>query len=156
MLYGYLFFFCSATVTAMPKGSRCAVCGEETRQKCSGCCEVYYCGRECQHKHWREEHKAVCNPNTMSFKLRCLSAKSVLRVCHYKGDQTVDRLVKRAERWVAKRLHFPQDSIKLLLIFNDCVLNPEHTFIDSKLTNGANITVILTSASSEDMCEGTR
>ena len=130
----------------MPKDSRCAVCGEQTRQKCSGCCEVYYCGPECQSEHWRE-HKAFCNPNTMSFNLTYLSAKRVLRVCHYKDDQTVDRLVKRAARWVALQRKVSPDSIEVSLICNDRVLSPEKTFKDSKLTNEANITIVV----SQDM-----
>mmetsp|Transcript_85462 Transcript_85462/g.171112 ORF Transcript_85462/g.171112 Transcript_85462/m.171112 type:complete len:538 (-) Transcript_85462:796-2409(-) len=39
----------------------CAACGKEkASQVCSRCKETRYCSRECQTKHWKSDHKAVC------------------------------------------------------------------------------------------------
>ena len=42
----------------------CPVCGTgvagETLKRCSGCCKVFYCSRECQLAAWKAGHKAVC------------------------------------------------------------------------------------------------
>ena len=44
---------------------RCAACGvwqldtDRKLERCSGCMRVYYCGRECQKKDWKE-HKKDC------------------------------------------------------------------------------------------------
>jgi TPR repeat protein len=45
--------------------SQCSFCsrGCESGLKlkpCSRCKVVFYCGEECQRKHWKEGHKAVC------------------------------------------------------------------------------------------------
>lgn len=41
---------------------RCAICsGASCAQRCAGCREVWYCGEECQKKHWREGgHRDRC------------------------------------------------------------------------------------------------
>jgi len=38
----------------------CVVCGKKAKATCSRCGEVRYCGRDCQVKHWKAEHKAEC------------------------------------------------------------------------------------------------
>jgi TPR repeat protein len=44
----------------------CATCGGATDLKsCGGCASVWYCGFECQQKHWKE-HKATCKKNKKS------------------------------------------------------------------------------------------
>eukprot|EP00731_Ephydatia_muelleri_P034083 Em0047g2a len=45
-----------ALVTGPP---RCALCGQEASKRCSKCKGEWYCGRECQVKHWKK-HKSVC------------------------------------------------------------------------------------------------
>lgn len=40
-------------------GVICNECGNEGAKKCGGCGEVYYCGRDCQKKHWKT-HKVAC------------------------------------------------------------------------------------------------
>ena len=49
---------------------KCSYCGESLlkMKKCARCGGTWYCGRECQVKHWRE-HKAVCKPPAPE--LRC-------------------------------------------------------------------------------------
>lgn len=37
-----------------------AKCAEEPTTRCGKCKTVEYCGRECQTKHWKEEHKGRC------------------------------------------------------------------------------------------------
>lgn len=37
----------------------CEVCGKYTKQTCSKCKRVYYCGSDCQKSHW-SEHKKTC------------------------------------------------------------------------------------------------
>jgi len=48
----------------------CAGCGRKEnllQDECFPCCNrcksVSYCSRECQVKHWRAQHKALCDPN---------------------------------------------------------------------------------------------
>lgn len=38
----------------------CAVCGNPTKKKCSGCKMVMYCSETCQRSHWRLDHKTKC------------------------------------------------------------------------------------------------
>ncbi|XP_053699243.1 SET domain-containing protein SmydA-8 [Sabethes cyaneus] len=38
----------------------CAVCGIPAGQRCSGCQQVTYCGREHQRRHWKDAHRAEC------------------------------------------------------------------------------------------------
>jgi hypothetical protein len=35
-------------------------CDEEPTMRCAKCKSVEYCGRECQSKHWKKEHKVRC------------------------------------------------------------------------------------------------
>lgn len=42
------------------EGDACAVCGNPTKKKCSGCKMVMYCSEMCQRSHWRLEHKTKC------------------------------------------------------------------------------------------------
>ena len=41
---------------------QCEYCGNTPMEvmRCVGCRDVYYCGRSCQKKHWREEHRYTC------------------------------------------------------------------------------------------------
>ncbi|KAJ8047698.1 Zinc finger MYND domain-containing protein 10 [Holothuria leucospilota] len=39
---------------------KCALCGDAASKRCSRCKNEWYCGRECQVKHW-SKHKAVCS-----------------------------------------------------------------------------------------------
>ncbi|XP_064097941.1 SET domain-containing protein SmydA-8-like [Macrobrachium nipponense] len=48
----------------------CASCGRPAETKCTGCRNVYYCGRECQKKGW-PNHKDVCRPFTISKNQKC-------------------------------------------------------------------------------------
>lgn len=45
--------------------NKCSLCQENAELKCSGCKQVWYCGKEHQKKHWKE-HKASCRPFTVS------------------------------------------------------------------------------------------
>ena len=38
----------------------CAQCGAPGVSKCGECKKVVYCGRECQHAHWKSGHKREC------------------------------------------------------------------------------------------------
>ncbi|XP_040568548.1 N-lysine methyltransferase SMYD2 [Lepeophtheirus salmonis] len=38
----------------------CFSCVETKTWKCSRCCQIYYCGRECQRSSWMEIHKHEC------------------------------------------------------------------------------------------------
>ncbi|XP_062503160.1 zinc finger MYND domain-containing protein 10-like isoform X2 [Corticium candelabrum] len=42
---------------------KCALCGQEASKRCSRCQNEWYCGRECQVKHWTK-HKIACNMMT--------------------------------------------------------------------------------------------
>ena len=52
------------------EGPRCAACGKTEGElligfalkKCARCKAVQYCGTDCQRRHWRGGHKAVCKP----------------------------------------------------------------------------------------------
>ncbi|KAL1661906.1 hypothetical protein GGF50DRAFT_104764 [Schizophyllum commune] len=37
----------------------CAVCGNKTTSRCTGCLSIAYCGQACQKAHWKE-HKGFC------------------------------------------------------------------------------------------------
>ena len=62
------------TPSFIPKPFECAECfrphdpPEHKLRPCNGCHRVYYCGRECQVKHWKREdwngHKKNCNNKT--------------------------------------------------------------------------------------------
>ena len=58
------------TPSFTPKPFECATCyrphdpSEHKLRPCNGCHRVYYCGKECQVKHWKRErngHKKMCN-----------------------------------------------------------------------------------------------
>merc|ERR1711865_433713 len=58
------------TPSFIPKPLECATCyrphdpSEHKLNACNRCHRVYYCGRECQVKHWKKErngHKKRCN-----------------------------------------------------------------------------------------------
>ena len=58
------------TPSFIPKPLECASCyrphdpSEHKLRACNGCHRVYYCGKECQVKHWKRErngHKKMCN-----------------------------------------------------------------------------------------------
>jgi hypothetical protein len=38
---------------------KCALCGAAATKRCSRCRAEWYCGRECQVKHWKQ-HKTLC------------------------------------------------------------------------------------------------
>ncbi|XP_027081275.2 ubiquitin carboxyl-terminal hydrolase 18-like isoform X1 [Coffea arabica] len=54
--------------TAAPalEDDACAVCGNRTKKKCSGCKMVMYCSEVCQRSHWRSEHKLKCKDFQLS------------------------------------------------------------------------------------------
>ena len=61
------------TPSFVPKPIECATCyrphdpSEHKLNACNRCHRVYYCGRECQVKHWKAEvngHKQLCNKKT--------------------------------------------------------------------------------------------
>lgn len=45
----------------------CPLCFKPAYLQCSVCHSVYYCGPDCQKKHWRESHKKACKPNPGSY-----------------------------------------------------------------------------------------
>ena len=50
---------------------RCECCGTEGANKCCAACkDTWYCGRECQAKHWKAGHKTKC------FKAAAAASKS--------------------------------------------------------------------------------
>ena len=64
------------TPSFIPKPLECANCyrphdpSEHKLRPCNGCHRVYYCGRECQVKHWKKDswdgHKKKCNKKSKS------------------------------------------------------------------------------------------
>ncbi|KAL9692809.1 hypothetical protein quinque_000104, partial [Culex quinquefasciatus] len=38
----------------------CAVCGVPAGQRCGGCQQVSYCGKDHQRQHWKELHRKEC------------------------------------------------------------------------------------------------
>jgi len=61
------------TPSFVPKPFECAICyrphdpSEHKLRPCKRCHRVYYCGKECQVKHWKREsngHKKMCNKKT--------------------------------------------------------------------------------------------
>ncbi len=38
----------------------CRVCGAGKARRCNNCCNVVYCGKDCQMKDWRDGHKIMC------------------------------------------------------------------------------------------------
>ncbi|XP_028679864.1 zinc finger MYND domain-containing protein 10 [Erpetoichthys calabaricus] len=45
--------------TLIPEKPKCGFCGSEASKRCSRCQTEWYCGRECQVKHW-QKHKQAC------------------------------------------------------------------------------------------------
>ncbi|MBN3292269.1 ZMY10 protein, partial [Polypterus senegalus] len=45
--------------TLIPEKPKCGHCGSEASKRCSRCQTEWYCGRECQVKHW-QKHKQAC------------------------------------------------------------------------------------------------
>ncbi|XP_029946975.1 zinc finger MYND domain-containing protein 10 [Salarias fasciatus] len=43
----------------LPEKAKCGSCGKESTKRCSRCQSEFYCGRECQVKHW-PKHKEAC------------------------------------------------------------------------------------------------
>ncbi|XP_075430303.1 zinc finger MYND domain-containing protein 10 [Ascaphus truei] len=43
-----------------PDKPKCSLCGSEAAKRCSRCQNEWYCGRECQVKHW-QKHKKTCD-----------------------------------------------------------------------------------------------
>ena len=41
----------------------CRICNNLSSQRCVRCKQVWYCGRDCQAKDWKEQHKQECNEN---------------------------------------------------------------------------------------------
>ena len=58
----------------MAKGDACAGCGEPATKRCARCKEVWYCGSECQRKHWKE-HKSECRTAKATAKKKLKEAK---------------------------------------------------------------------------------
>ncbi|KAH8114566.1 SET domain-containing protein [Phellopilus nigrolimitatus] len=53
----------SAVLIPEEKGSRCDACFRRSQndlKRCSGCVEYWYCGLDCQNRHWRAVHKYMC------------------------------------------------------------------------------------------------
>ena len=50
----------SLMFTPLNPEALCLNCGQIGLKKCGKCLEALYCGRDCQVKHWRSEHKRVC------------------------------------------------------------------------------------------------
>ncbi|XP_063610042.1 uncharacterized protein LOC134783959, partial [Penaeus indicus] len=71
--------------TSEEKG-RCASCGNEAETRCTGCRNVFYCGRECQKKGW-SQHKDSCRPFAVSKK------KDVGRFLVASRDLAVDDVI---------------------------------------------------------------
>lgn len=46
------------------KQTICGKCGKVATFNCPTCHMPYYCGKECQEKHWEERHKKVCYSQT--------------------------------------------------------------------------------------------
>ncbi len=67
----------------------CSVCGQSTKNKCSGCNTMYYCSKQCQKQGWKTGHKQcckelqLCNIDIMT----CMVAK------HYRFNNTVTMLI---------------------------------------------------------------
>lgn len=44
---------------------KCFVCEKESKSRCSGCVQVFYCSTEHQRKDWKT-HKPICSPMRVS------------------------------------------------------------------------------------------
>lgn len=55
-----------AAAAVAAEDDACAVCGNRTKKKCSGCKMVMYCSEVCQRSHWRSEHKLKCKDFQLS------------------------------------------------------------------------------------------
>ncbi|XP_037800021.1 SET domain-containing protein SmydA-8-like [Penaeus monodon] len=71
--------------TSEEKG-KCASCGNAAETRCTGCRNVFYCGRECQKKGW-SQHKDSCRPFAVS------KRKDVGRFLVASRDLTVDDVI---------------------------------------------------------------
>ncbi|KAK7084471.1 hypothetical protein SK128_012409 [Halocaridina rubra] len=52
------------------ESGQCASCGGPAETRCTGCRNVFYCGRECQKKGW-PSHRDVCRPFTIAKNQKC-------------------------------------------------------------------------------------
>jgi len=78
------------TPSFVPKPFECASCyrphdpSEHKLRPCNGCHRVYYCGKECQVKHWKKEingHKQYCNKKAKQNKNLKKNKKSQMLDC---------------------------------------------------------------------------
>ena len=62
----------SGPVVSRESRSRCTYCGETATKlkKCTGCGKTWYCGKDCQTKHWKD-HKKVCKPPVAELPTNC-------------------------------------------------------------------------------------
>ncbi|ROT76478.1 Protein msta, isoform A [Penaeus vannamei] len=65
---------------------KCDSCGNEAETRCTGCRNVFYCGRECQKKGW-SQHKDTCRPFAVNKK------KDVGRLLVASRDLAVDDVI---------------------------------------------------------------
>ena len=49
------------------KPAECPLCFAPASLKCGKCKSVFYCGAECQKKHWKKCHKKACEPNPRQY-----------------------------------------------------------------------------------------
>ena len=47
-------------MSSLQTANKCLQCAKPAHSWCSGCCEAYYCSRECQVQHWKSFHKFEC------------------------------------------------------------------------------------------------
>ena len=81
----------------------CTVCKEPSVLKCKNCQGVYYCGKQCQQKHW-PEHKKLCkkefynvihNPNVKVCMSKSKTTKKektpVNKTCIFKDSKDITK-----------------------------------------------------------------
>jgi hypothetical protein len=66
-----------AVVATDVRSYSCHMCGAGNAKRCNSCLSVAYCGKECQTRDWREEHKTICR----QLAARLVTFTSILLLC---------------------------------------------------------------------------